>query len=167
VRRFVSPLLFLAVVACFVLPFVTVTSVARQAHATGIDLVAGSASFSGTYTHAAYEGEVETIVENARIPAIVVLVFAFVGASATLLPGRNALRVGFASAIVAGLAYLALLQVTAPRFAPPEADHHGGFWLAGALVLGALAWGALRLWRDPGDAAAASRSPERAPSWLR
>jgi hypothetical protein len=167
VRGLVSPLVFLALIACFLLPFLTVTSVGRRASASGLDLVTANASFSGTYTHAAYEGEVESVVANARIPAIVVLGAALVGAAATGFPGRNPLRVGFTSAIVAVLAYLALLQVTWPRFSPPDADHLPGFWLAGALLSAALAWHALRLWREPRDAATAARSPDRAPSRLR
>jgi hypothetical protein len=166
VRRFVSPLVFLALTACFLLPFLTVTSVGRRASATGFDLVSASASFRGTYSHAAYEGEVESLVGNARIPAIVVLVCALVGVAATGFPGRNTLRVGFASAIVGVLAYVALLQVTSPRFSPPEADHLFGFWLAGALVLGALVWSALRLWRDPPTETTAPARDD-APPWLR
>ncbi len=165
-RRFVSPLVFLAVIACFLLPFLTVTSVGRRGSATGFDLVTANASFSGTYSHAAYEGEVETLVGNARIPAIVVLVCALIGLAATRFPGRNPLRVGLVCAIVGVLAFLALLQVTSPRFSPPEADHLFGFWLAGALVLGALVWSALRLWRDP-PADVAPATSGGAPSWLR
>jgi hypothetical protein len=166
VRRFVSPLVFLAVLACFLLPFLTVTSVGRRGSATGLDLATANASFTGTYTHAAYEGEVESIVANARIPAIVVLACALIGVAATGFPGRNPLRVGLTSAIVGVLAFLALLQVTSPRFSPPEADHLFGFWLAGALVLGALVWSALRLWRDP-PADAAPGTTGGALSWLR
>jgi hypothetical protein len=166
VRRLVSPLVFLAVTACFLLPFLTVTSVGRTASASGLDLVTGKASFSGAYSHAAYEGEVESVVDNARIPALVVLVSALVGVAATSVPGRNPLRLGFASAVVGVLAYLALLQVTPPRFSPPDADHRYGFWLAGALVVSALGWGAQRLWLER-PAGVAAEPADRLPSWLR
>jgi hypothetical protein len=166
VRRLVSPFLFLAVAASFLLPFLTVTAVGRRATASGVQLVTAEASFSGTYSHAAYEGDVETVVRNARAPAIVFLAAAFVGVAATALPGRNAMRVGFAAAIVAVLAYLALLQVTSPRFSPPHGDHLAGFWLAGFLAAGALAWTALRLWRDP-PAEVAHGGRADVPSWLR
>ena len=55
-RHFVSPLLFLASAASFLLPFLEVTSVGRRATASGLDLVTAEASFSGTYSHAAYSG---------------------------------------------------------------------------------------------------------------
>jgi hypothetical protein len=165
VRRFVSPLIFVGAAASFLLPFLNVTSVGRRASASGVDLVTGGASFAGTYSHAAYEGEVESVVANARIPATIVLVSALVGLAATCFPGRNPLRVGFGSGVVAGLACLVLLQVTSPRFSPPEADHRFGFWLAATLVVGALVWSALRLWRDP--PAEAAEPPREAPSWLR
>jgi hypothetical protein len=165
VRRFVSPLVFLAVVACFLLPFLTVTSVGRRASASGLDLVTGNASFDGMYSHAAYEGEVESVVDNARIPAIVVLASALIGVAATPFRGRNPVRIGFTSAVVALLAYVALVQVTSPRFAPPEADPLFGFWLAGGLVAGALVWSALRLWRDP-SADTPPTAPGDAPPWL-
>lgn len=159
------PLVFLGAIACFLMPFLTVASVGRRASASGLDLAAGDASFDGTYSHAAYEGEVESVVDNSRIPAMVVFVAAFIGATAASFPGRNALRVAFTSAIVAVLAYVALLQVTSPRFSPPEADHLLGFWLAGALAAGALVWSALRLWRDPPIGMPAA--PDDAPPWLR
>ena len=164
--RLVTPVLFLALVGSFALPFLTVTAIERKASATGLELVSGSGSFTGTYTHAAYEGEVEAVVENARIPAILVLVSGFIGFVATFLRGRNPLRVGFAVALAACLAYLALFQVTAPRFSPPEADHRVGFWLAGALAVAALAWTVVRLIREPSEEVS-EKPPDLVPPWLR
>ena len=163
VNRFACLVILTAPLACFFLPFLTASS-ERVARATGIELVTENASLSGRYIHAAYEGEVELVVEHGHIPALVAFVF---GAAALLawwprhwLAPRATLALGIAAVV----SMLALWQTTSARFVP--VDRHSGFWLATLLFLLATVAAATRVAVEP-RSREPERRPEEVPPWLR
>lgn len=139
--RLLASAAFAASAASFLFPFLTATVDERRAEATGIDLVTGTPSLTGTYVHASYVGHAETLVDLGRFPAIAVFAAAAAGALLAWLPTRTALRGGIA-ATVAGLAgWGALWAATTPGPSLlASADHRYGFWLAGGLLLVAGGW---------------------------
>ncbi len=146
--RLLALALLAAAVGCFLLPFLTVDFEPRRARATGIQLVANSASFSGQYRHGSYEGEIETVVRNGHfwaIPSFALVALAFL---LGLLPSRVAWAGAVVLSVLAVLALLALFQGTSTPFHPPFPDRRYGFWLAILLLLGGGT--ALGFWlRDP------------------
>ena len=145
VVRVLTSVLFTVALAAFALPFFRAVSDERVSRATGLELAAADAPIAGRYVHAAYEGEVEQLVRQARAPAIVALGAALVGITAAWLPHRIASFLGLAAAVVGTLALFVLWQVTTPTFEPPETDRRYGFWLAMLLFLAAVVWNVRRL----------------------
>ena len=154
----VSAAVFAAAAACFFLPFLTVAE-ERRASPTGIDLAAGTTEFAGRYVHAAYEGEVEQLVANGRVQALLALTFAAAGFALAFVPRRMALKLALAAAAAGLVAMLALALATMPVVGP-ESDRRYGFWLVVCLFLVGGAWNAVRLSRER-----EVREPE--PAWLR
>jgi hypothetical protein len=117
----------------------------RRAEATGVDLVTGTPSLSGTYVHAAYEGDVEQLVDMGHVPAVVVFAAAIVGFLVAWFPGRRALAAGLFAAIVGLATMWALWETTTPgRQLFASSDHRYGFWLAGGLYIisgSSIVWG--------------------------
>ena len=160
--RLLALVLLAGAVGCFFLPFLTVDFEPRRAHATGIQLVSGSASYSGEYQHASYEGDVETVVRNGRFWAIPSFALAALALVLALLPRRGAWVGAVVASVLAVLALLALFQGTSTPFHPPFPDHRYGYWLAILLLLGGGA--ALGFWlREP---ASYRISDSRLPDWL-
>jgi len=146
--RLLALALLAGAVGCFFLPFLTVDFEPRRARATGIQLVTDSASYSGEYLHASYEGEVETVVRNGHFWAIPSFALAALALALALLPARTAWVAAVVVSVPAVLALLALFQGTSTAFHPPFPDRRYGFWLAILLLLGGGA--ALGFWlREP------------------
>jgi hypothetical protein len=141
--RLISPALFAALVACFFLPFVHV-SMEREATATGFQLVTGDATFSGTYTHAAYEGEVEAAVDRGERPAVIGLVVALAGLALSLLRGRKAALFALATSAIAGIA-LFFVRPAVDSFVGPETEFRFGLTLALVFSLAAFVGGVMRV----------------------
>lgn len=145
--RLIASAAFAATGASLLLPFVSVT-LERRAEATGVDLVTGTPSLSGTYVHAAYEGEVEQLVDMGHVPAIVVFASAIVGSLVAWFPGRRTFAAGLFAAVVGLAAMWALFETTTPgRQLFASSDHRYGFWLAGGLYLvsgSSIIWGLRR-----------------------
>ncbi len=146
--RLLALALLAGAVGCFFLPFLTVDFEPRRARATGIQLVTDSASYSGEYLHASYEGEVETVVRNGHFWAIPSFALAALALALALFPARAAWVAAVAVSVPAVLALLALFQGTSTAFHPPFSDRRYGYWLAILLLLGGGA--ALGFWlREP------------------
>ncbi len=113
-------------VGAFSLPFVTVSE-ELVARATGFELVRDDPELSGRYVHEQYRGEVEAIVGNGHVPALLALALAGVGLAATLVPGPGGL---WAAALASGAGFLtalALSQTTSSQFV--ASMRHAGWWL--------------------------------------
>jgi len=144
--RLLSPALFAALVACFFFPFVHV-SLEREATATGFDLVTGTASFTGRYTHASYEGEVEDAVNRGERPAAIGFLAALGGLAVSWLRGRNAAVAALALAAVAAISVFFVRPAVA-SFVGPETDFRYGLVLALVLAVAAFVWSAIRVGRE-------------------
>jgi hypothetical protein len=135
--RLAAVTLLAASLACFALPWLTVTQDNRIATATGVDLIRRDTSFQGSYVHEAYEGEVEALARNAETWARVAFAFVAVALVFLLVPWRPLNWAGAVAWALGTLTLLAWTQVATVDPAPPYGDRHGGFWLA--LGLTALA----------------------------
>jgi hypothetical protein len=140
--------LFLVAVVAFVLPFVTSTAPDRTGRATGLELALGSPEYEGSYRHAAFEGEVEELMENGSLPAKVGLVAALVGLGLACLARRRTFVAALFVAAVVLIALVWIRSATGTPFSPPTTTLQYGFWLTGALVLLAAAYMVLLLRRD-------------------
>jgi hypothetical protein len=161
--RLLAIALLAGAVGCFFLPFLTVDFEPRRARATGIQLVTNSASYSGEYLHASYEGEVETVVRNGRFWAIPSFALALLALVLALLPSRAAWVAAMVGSVLGVLMLLALFQGTSTPFHPPFPDRRYGFWLAILLLQGGGA--ALGFWLS--EPASYRVSDSRLPDWLR
>ena len=159
--RFLSPAAFGAALVCFFLPFLT-ASQERVAEATGVQLMTGDASFSGRYVHASYEGEVERVVRQGRVPAILAFAAGVIGLLVSWIRRRDLAAVAFVSALVGVFSLLALFQTTTARFTP--VDRHHGHLLALAFVLVATASSVVRFWTE--RPVYRPRPGEPVPPWL-
>jgi hypothetical protein len=142
----VSLALFAALVACFFLPFVRV-SLEREATATGFGLATGTATFSGRYTHASYEGEVEDAVNRGRRPAAIGFAAALAGLALSWVRGRRASLWALGMAAVAGVSVF-IIRPAVASFIGPEADFRYGLTLALFLSATAVVWSAGRVGRE-------------------
>lgn len=161
--RLLAIALLAGAVGCFFLPFLTVDFESRRARATGIQLVTDSASYSGEYLHASYEGDVETVVRNGRFWAIPSFALALLALVLALLPSRAAWVAAVVGSVLGVLMLLALFQGTSTPFHPPFPDRRYGFWLAILLLLGGGT--ALGFWLS--KPASYRVSDSRLPDWLR
>jgi hypothetical protein len=139
-RAAVLGLLVLAAVS-FALPFISASAPGRQGGATGLQLVAGGASYGGRYLHLAFQGEVESIVDVGRLPARIAFGASLLGLGLGLISGRRA-YVGVCLAAAAGLLALVWYRAaTDVTFSPPSSSLRYGFWVAAALLLAASVYG--------------------------
>jgi hypothetical protein len=148
-RQLLSPLVFLLVAACFLLPFLRVSVDPRRADATGVELMSGDAVITGRYVHDSYRGEVESLVDDGRPFAAFAFGCTVAGFALAWLRGSKASWAGVILAILGLLGMLALWQATTPAFEPPESDHRYGFWLGTAAFLVAAAWSVVRVRHEP------------------
>jgi hypothetical protein len=150
--RVLSSAAFGATAASFLLPFLTVT-LERRAEATGIDLVANTPSFSGSYVHASYVGDVELLVGDGHFPALIAFALALVGVAGAWLPARKGVVSGVLAALLGLIGMWALWSATTggPQLFA-SSDHRYGFWVAGGLFLcsGAISLLGARALRAPG-----------------
>jgi hypothetical protein len=146
-KRLVLATLFAATAAAFALPFLHVVE-QREAKATGIQLVAGRASFSGEYVNPTFEGEVEQTVERGFVHARLAFGFACLGVALAFAPGRWGYRLGLVGAAL-GLVTLGTFYLATTPVIGPENERLSGFWLALALFVAAGAFAVLRLRREP------------------
>jgi hypothetical protein len=159
--RLLALVLLAGAVGCFLLPFLTVQFEPRRAHATGIQLVTDSASYSGEYLHSSYEGDVETVVRNGRFWAIPSFALTALALLLALLPSRATWVASVVVSVLAVLVLLAFFQGTSAPFHPPFPDRRYGFWLAILLLLGGGSL--LGFWlREP---ASYRVSDSRLPNW--
>ena len=156
-----APLAVTAVLASFLLPWLTVTADERRAEATGLELVTGDVGYTGHYVHDAWRGEVERLVENGEAWALPAFVAVGVALAFVLLPWRLAWWAGLAVTAVALVLILLWLQATSSAFNPPEPNREWGMWVALALLALAALPIVTRLREPPGDPAV-----RRAPEWL-
>ena len=138
VARLAACALYALVALCFLLPFLSVAIDARTGEATGLELARGEPSLSGRYVHAAFEGQVEEVFDDGRMPALVALVAALAGLALSWLP----YRIGPALGVVSGAAGLGglfvLYQQAGTAFA--ATSWKVGFWIAAAVFLAAGGW---------------------------
>jgi hypothetical protein len=158
-QRLISPALFAALVACFCLPCVHVSR-PRQATATGFDLATGNVSFTGSYTHATYEGEVESAVDRGQRPAAIGLAAALGGLALSWVRGRKASLWAVTMATAAGISIFVVRPAVA-SFVGPEADFRYGLTLALVVSVAAFVWGLMRVGRER------SRADAPVPFWDR
>ncbi len=161
--RLLALALLVGAVGCFFLPFLVVDFEPRRASATGIQLVTDSASYSGVYLHASYEGDVETLVRNGRFWAIPSFAFALLALVLALLPSRACWVAAVCMCVLGVFTLFAVFQGTSSPFHPPFPDHRYGFWLAILFLLGGGA--ALGFWLS--QPASYRVSDSRLPDWLR
>ena len=128
--RLVGSLLFLLVAGTFALPFVAVSSDARRAQASGLELAEGEAELSGHYVHAAYEGQAEEVVDEARGPAVAVALAALAGLGLVWLPARAGLVAGAALAGLALLGLAGIFRTTTSSLDLADSDLRAGFGLS-------------------------------------
>jgi hypothetical protein len=160
--RLLALALLAGAVGSFFLPFLAVDFEPRRARTTGIQLVTDSASYSGEYLHASYEGDIEAVVRNGRFWAIPSFALAALALVLALLPSRATWVVAVVVSVLGVLALLALFQGTSTPFHPPFPDRRYGFWLAILLLLGGGA--SLAFWlRQP---ASYRVSDSRLPDWF-
>jgi hypothetical protein len=140
--------LFLVAAIAFVLPFVTSTAPDRTGRATGLELALGSPEYEGDYRHAAFEGEVEELMDNGAVPGKVGLAAALLAVGLACLPRRRTFIAALLAAAVVLIALVWIRSATATPFSPPTTTLRYGFWLTGVLVLVAAAYAFLLLRRD-------------------
>jgi hypothetical protein len=140
--------LFLIAAIGFVLPFVTSTAPDRTGRATGIQLVGGSPEYEGEYLHAAFEGEVETLMENGFLPARISFAAVLVGLGLALIPRRRSVVGSVLASAVALIGLVWVRSATATPFSPPSTTLEYGFWLTGVLIVVAAAYAFVLLRRD-------------------
>lgn len=138
--RLVGSLFFLLVAGTLALPFVVVSVDERRAEASGLELAEGEAEVTGRYVHAAYEGQAEEVVDEARGPAVAVAVAALAGLGLVWLPGRAGLLVGAALACLALLGLAGIFRTTTSALDLADTDLRAGYGLAAAAAAAALAW---------------------------
>jgi len=138
--RLVGSLLFLLVAGTLALPFVDVSVDERRAEASGLELAGGEAELTGRYVHAAYEGQAEEVLGEARGPAVAVAVAALAALGLAWLPGRAGLTLGAALAGLALLGLAGIFRATASSLDLADADLRAGYGLAAAAAAAALAW---------------------------
>jgi hypothetical protein len=112
----------------------------RRADASGTELARGDATVTGRYVHAAYVGEAEAVVDEARGPALVVLASALAGAALVWLHGRTGFLAGAALAAAALAGLFGVFQTTTSALDLADADIRLGFALALLAAAAALAW---------------------------
>lgn len=164
--RLIGSLLFLLVAGTLALPFVAVSVDERRAEASGLELAEGEAELTGRYVHAAYEGQAEEVVDEARGPAVAVAVAALAGIGLVWLPGRAGLLAGAALAGLALLGLAGIFRTAASSLDLADADLRAGFGLAVIAAAGALAWSSLAasralFWWRPKPPPARDYFPER------
>lgn len=138
--RALAALLFALVAAAFALPVVVVTVDERRAEASGLELASGDAELTGRYVHAAYEGQAEEVMDEARGPALAVLVSALAAFALVWLPGRAGLASAAALALVALLGLFGVFQTTTSSLDLADADLRLGYPLALLGAVCALGW---------------------------
>jgi hypothetical protein len=140
VARALAVALFALVAAAFALPVVVVTVDERRAEASGLELAEGDPELSGRYVHAAYEGEAEGVMDEARAPALAVLVASVAAAAVVWLPGRAGLAAAAALALVALIGLFGVFQTTTSSLDLADANLRLGYPLALLGAVAALAW---------------------------
>jgi hypothetical protein len=140
--------LFLIAAIGFVLPFVTSTAPERVGKATGIELALGSPRYEGEYRHQAFEGEVESLMENGSLPAKVAFGAVLVGLGLALIPRRRATIGALFASAVALIGFIWIRSATGTTFSPPSTTLEYGFWLTGVLIFVAAAYALVLLRRD-------------------
>ena len=141
--RLLGSLLFLLVAGTLALPFVVVSVDERRAEASGLELAEGDAELTGRYVHEAYEGQAETVVDEARGPAVAVAVAALAGLGLVWLPGRAGFVLGAALAGLALLGLAGIFRTATSSLDLADADLRAGYGLAAAAAVAALAWSSL------------------------
>jgi hypothetical protein len=150
-----------AALACFSLPWLTVTADAKRADATGLELVTGSTPYTGYYVHDAWRGEVENVVDDGQLWAPIAFGALLVALVLLVLPWRAAWWSALAVSGIGVVLLLLFLQATTTTFNPPSSDHHYGYWLTLAIVPFVFVPIVVRLRQPLVDA-----SLRRAPEWL-
>jgi hypothetical protein len=145
-HRVAASVLSGAATLSFLAPSLVVSIDRRVARATGLDLVAGSPVFSGSYVHDAYVGDVEALAGQGHVAAAVAFAIAAAGVLVGWGRGRRALLANLLLA-VAGLATMwALWQTTSPGARLSTVEHRYGYWLVVVFFFACVAWAARGLW---------------------
>lgn len=140
--------LFLFAAIGFLLPFITSSAPDRVGRATGIQLALGSPELEGEYRHEAFEGEVESLLDNGSLPAKIAFVAILVGLGLTLIARRRTVVAAVLTCTVALIGLIWIRSATATPFSPPSTSLEYGFWLTGVLILVSAAYAYLLLRRD-------------------
>jgi hypothetical protein len=183
-QRAVFAASFLAILACYALPFVRLTALARVETFTGIDLVTFRAPSPATippdeferrqgegYETILPEGQVTREVIRAddaelareirgeRAVAVLVLALALAGLVATFVRRRVVLPVAAAGTAIMLVGLLEAANPTAILESPPSAEHFAGWWIPlgifGTVLLAELAVRVRARGRRPSRARAA------------
>lgn len=159
--RVLAPLVLAASLACFSLPFLSLSVDARSAEATGLELVTGDVTYRGSYIHDAWRGELEGIVRDGHIWAVPAFGAILLACVLLLLPWRRAWWAAVVVAAVGLVLMLFVFQATSSVFHPPDPHRLYGYWLALGIVLLVFLPISVRLREPVGDP-----TLRRPPDWL-
>jgi len=161
VRALASALYGVALLA-FTRPFMAVFADERAGEGTGVELALGESQYTGRYVHAAFAGQVESLLDGARTPALIALGAVVAGFVLSWLPWRIGPGIGTLAGLTALAGLLGVFQATTSLFIPAATDRRYGFWFACLAVFAAFAWSAVvcikaRWWGRPPPAEADPR----------